>query len=127
MRGAKSYSGEVYLNNQECVGTAIYRLDDSNALDTINRVKAELEKLSKSFPEGVKYQITYDPTEFIRVTMSEIVTTLVVALLLVIAITYLFLQDWRPRSSCWPSWEIWWWTKPSLPPSVTTKSSRLPA
>jgi len=93
--GAKSYSGEVYLNNQECVGTAIYRLDDSNALDTINRVKTELKKLSKSFPEGVKYQITYDPTEFIRVTMSEIVTTLVVALLLVIAITYLFLQDWR--------------------------------
>ena len=93
--GAKSYSGEVYLNNQECVGCAIYRLDDSNALDTINRVKKELDKLSKSFPEGVKYQITYDPTEFIRVTMSEIATTLIVALLLVIAITYLFLQDWR--------------------------------
>ena len=93
--GAKSYSGEVYLNNKECVGTAIYRLDDSNALDTIDRVKKELDKLSKSFPDGVSYQITYDPTEFIRVTMSEIVTTLVVALLLVIAITYLFLQDWR--------------------------------
>ena len=93
--GAKSYSGEVYLNNQECVGAAIYRLDDSNALDTINRVKKELDKLQKSFPEGVKYQITYDPTEFIRVTMSEIATTLIVALLLVIAITYLFLQDWR--------------------------------
>ena len=93
--GAKNYSGEVYLNNQECVGTAIYRLDDSNALDTIDRVKKELEKLSKSFPEGVTYNITYDPTEFIRVTMSEIATTLIVALLLVIAITYLFLQDWR--------------------------------
>ena len=57
--------------------------------------KAEIEKISKRFPKGVSYVIAYDPTEFIVVSLKEIVTTLVTALILVIVITYLFLQNWR--------------------------------
>ncbi len=93
--GSKDYQGIATYNGQESVALAIYRNTDSNALATVNAVKAEIEKIAKRFPPGVTYQIAYDPTEFITVTLNEIITTLFVALLLVILITYLFLQDWR--------------------------------
>ena len=74
---------------------AVYRLDDANALEAMNGVKDTLEKLEKRFPEGVSYVVSYDPTQYISATMAEIVETLVIALILVVGITYLFLQDWR--------------------------------
>ena len=58
-------------------------------------VKAELEELAKYFPEGVSYTIAYDPTIFINLTLRETITTLIVALCLVVFVTYLFLQNWR--------------------------------
>lgn len=93
--GSKDYYGSVFLNGEESVGLAIYRNDDANALATIQTVRNYLEKASKRFPQGVSYTISYDPTEFITISIKEIVTTLVVALILVVLITYLFLQDWR--------------------------------
>ena len=93
--GAANYPGYTRYNGQECVGLGIYKNSDANALDTVNKVKAEIEKISKRFPEGVSYVVAYDPTEFIVVSLKEIVTTLITALVLVIVITYLFLQDWR--------------------------------
>ena len=93
--GSKEYSGTATFNGEESVALAVYRNTDSNALATVNAVKAKIEEIAKRFPEGVTYQIAYDPTEFISVTLREIVVTLVVALLLVVLITYLFLQDWR--------------------------------
>ncbi|MCQ2377889.1 MAG: efflux RND transporter permease subunit [Victivallaceae bacterium] len=93
--GSKNYYGNAFLNGKECVGMAIYRNDDANALDTINRVRAELDRISRHFPQGVSYCISYDPTEFITISIHEIVVTLLVALALVVLITYLFLQDWR--------------------------------
>ena len=77
------------------VTMAVYRLDDANALEAMNGVKDTLEKLEKRFPEGVSYVVSYDPTQYISATMAEIVETLVIALILVVGITYLFLQDWR--------------------------------
>ena len=73
----------------------IYRSSDANALRTVEDVKAELERLSKRFPQGVSYTTAYDPTEFIVISLKEIITTLVIALLLVVIITWIFLQDWR--------------------------------
>ena len=93
--GAASYPGITRYNGQECVGLAIYKNSDANALETVNKVKGEIEKISKRFPKGVSYVIAYDPTEFIVVSLKEIVTTLISALVLVIVITYLFLQNWR--------------------------------
>ncbi len=93
--GAASYPGTTRHNGQECVGLAIYKNSDANALSTVNKVKAQIEEISQRFPEGVSYVIAYDPTEFIVVSMKEIVVTLITALVLVIVITYLFLQDWR--------------------------------
>ena len=93
--GAKSYDGTGSFNGKESVGMAIYRNSDSNALATVGRVHEVLEQMSHRFPEGVSYQVSYDPTKFIVVSLEEIAETIIVALLLVILVTYAFLQDWR--------------------------------
>ena len=93
--GANNYTGEVFFNDDECIGMAIYRTPDANALATMDRVRKELASWKDRFPKGVSYTAAYDPTEFIDVTLKEIEFTLVVALALVVLITYLFLQDWR--------------------------------
>lgn len=93
--GASSYSGRTLFNGKEAVGLGVYRAPDANALATVNKVKAELDRWKERFPKGVSYDIAYDPTKFITITLREIVQTLVLALLLVVFITWLFLQDWR--------------------------------
>ena len=93
--GAQTYAGRAWYNTNETVALAIYRSSDANALKTVEQVKAELERLSKNFPAGVSYTTAYDPTEFIVITLEEIISTLVIALLLVVVITWIFLQDWR--------------------------------
>ncbi|MEA4861890.1 MAG: efflux RND transporter permease subunit [Victivallaceae bacterium] len=93
--GASSYTGHFVYNGKEAVGMMVYRTPEANAIGTVNRVKAELEVWEKRFPAGVSYEVAYDPTEFINVTLSEIVTTLISALCLVVLITWVFLQDWR--------------------------------
>jgi hydrophobe/amphiphile efflux-1 (HAE1) family protein len=94
--GAKTYNQTAHFNGgNSMTGIGIYRNNDANALATVRRVKAKLAEMSTRFPKGVTYSVAYDPTAFIIISMREIVTTLIVALLLVVVITYLFLQDWR--------------------------------
>ncbi|MDD5596404.1 MAG: efflux RND transporter permease subunit [Victivallaceae bacterium] len=93
--GASSYSGKCSSNGRQVVGLAVYRAPDANALSTVNRVKEELAKWGKRFPQGVNCEVAYDPTEFINVSLREILQTIIIALLLVVLITWLFLQDWR--------------------------------
>lgn len=93
--GSSSYGGRTWYNNKEAVGIALYRAPEANALDTIELVKAELSDWERSLPKGVSYDIAYDPTKFIKVSMTEMVTTLFSALALVIFITWIFLQEWR--------------------------------
>lgn len=93
--GASSYAGKSLFNGKESVGLGVYRTPEANALETVDKIKTELDRWKKLLPEGVSCVIAYDPTEFIKVSMGEIVTTLISALLLVVLITWLFLQDWR--------------------------------
>lgn len=93
--GASAYTGKSFLNKQEAVGLSLYRSPEANALATINRVKAELELWKSRLPAGVNYVLAYDPTRFIHISMLEMVTTLISALLLVVFVTWIFLQDWR--------------------------------
>ena len=93
--GAASYDVEAQDSGQSSVAMLIFRNSDANAVSTVFRAHQELERLSKTFPKGVTFKTQYDPTEFIRATMKETVITLGSALLLVILITYIFLQDWR--------------------------------
>lgn len=93
--GANTYLGGDMLNGTPAIAMAIYRSADANALATMERVKAEIAKWEQRFPEGIGCELAYDPTEFITISMKEIVVTIISALVLVILITYLFLQDWR--------------------------------
>lgn len=93
--GSSSYSGRSTFNGKESVGLSLYRRPDANALATMNRIKAELTTWEQRFPPGVSYSIAYDPTKFIVASMREMVSTLVVALILVVLVTWLFIQDWR--------------------------------
>ena len=91
--GSESYSAHAMASGGECAALSIYRTTEANALATIDRVKAELENIN--LPDGITYKIAYDPTIFINLTLRETVMTLIVAVVLVVAITYLFLQNWR--------------------------------
>lgn len=93
--GSSSHSGRSTFNGKESVGLSLYRSPDANALATMNRIKAELATWEQRFPPGVSYSIAYDPTKFIVASMREMVSTLVVALILVVLVTWLFIQDWR--------------------------------
>lgn len=93
--GAEDYSWSSRGDGMEVVTLALYRNEDANALDVINKAKSTLADLKKRFPEGVDYHMGYDPTEYINASMQEIKTTLLLTLVLVVAITYIFLQNWR--------------------------------
>ncbi len=93
--GSETYSAHAMSTGGECAGIGINRTTEANALSTITAVKARLAELSERFPEGVTYRIAYDPTLFINLTVKETVFTLVLALGLVVLVTYLFLQNWR--------------------------------
>lgn len=74
---------------------AIYQLNEANGIQIRQACAERLEELKAYFPEGVDYGIPFDTTAFITASIDEVVMTLVIAVFLVIAITYLFLQDWR--------------------------------
>ena len=94
--GAESYSNGGRFNGKDAISLLIYRNTDANAIDVVDRCNALLENIKETqFPEGVDYSIGYDPTRYIRVTMAEIFETLLMTLILVVVITWLFLQDWR--------------------------------
>lgn len=83
------------LNQSPTVNFAIYQLPGANALEVAQGIKETMERLSKSFPEDVKYIIPYDATKFIDSSLKELVETLLIALGLVILVVYVFIQDWR--------------------------------
>ncbi|UDQ98664.1 efflux RND transporter permease subunit [Lentisphaerota bacterium WC36G] len=93
--GAKNYSNDSFYNGSPATSVAVYRSSEANALDVINNIKAMITKEAENFPKGIKWRLVYDPTEFVKVTLKEIVVTLLITVTLVIIITYLFLQDIR--------------------------------
>ncbi len=93
--GAETYNSPGTYKGRPSVILAVFKLNDANALELMNNIKAELTKLQEKFPDGMKWEVGYDSTEFVVVSMMEIVETLILTFLLVVLITYLFLQDWR--------------------------------
>ena len=87
----KNDKGEWVTNDS--VGMQVMRNNDANAMATVEALTKKMNEIK--LPEGVTWTMGYDPTEAIKATMSEIVETLLIALGLVIFVTYLFLQDWR--------------------------------
>ncbi len=93
--GAKSYAYEANFNGAPCAAVAIYQLPDANALQVAAGVKAKLAELSRDFPQGLSYAIPFDTTRFVEAAIQEVYVTLLLAVLLVVLVIFLFLQDWR--------------------------------
>ena len=92
---AVDYNTNSYLDDDPAVALAIYQLPDSNALATSKKVIATMEELSRNFPEGLKYTIVYNPTEFIQQSIDAVTETIIEAIVLVVLVVILFLQTWR--------------------------------
>jgi hydrophobic/amphiphilic exporter-1 (mainly G- bacteria), HAE1 family len=86
---------ETYFNGQPCSGLAIKLASGANALDTVKAVRARLEELSAYFPPGVKLHFPMDTTPFVRISVEEVVKTLLEAIVLVFLVMYLFLENLR--------------------------------
>ncbi|WP_067584945.1 efflux RND transporter permease subunit [Endozoicomonas ascidiicola] len=93
--GSQSYGGVAKMDNMPTTFMVIYQQPNANAMDVAKNVKVLMEKLSQNFPEGMEYAIKFDTTEFISASISEVVQTLFEAVLLVILVVFLFLQNWR--------------------------------
>jgi len=93
--GAENYGTALAFNNQEAVGLGITQRAGTNALETSAAVKAELARLSEAFPPGLRYAVAFDSTTFVSRSLRDVVLTLVLAVILVVLVIYLFLQDWR--------------------------------
>ncbi|HVV70866.1 MAG TPA: efflux RND transporter permease subunit, partial [Verrucomicrobiae bacterium] len=93
--GAQLYSQAGRLNGRPAAVMAIYQLPGSNALDAAKGVKDMMEKLKQQFPQDLDYAVSLDTTLAVSRGISEILTTLWEALLLVVIVVYIFLQGWR--------------------------------
>ena len=93
--GSSSYDVVTKLNNAPAIPIGLFLQSGSNALETANAVKKALVEARKNFPDGLEYKIPYDSTDFVAISIKEVVKTFVEAILLVIFIIFLFLQNWR--------------------------------
>ena len=92
---ALDYGVNSYLDKNPATGLGVFQLPGSNAMATAERIKATMAELSKSFPDGLKYDIIYNPTEFIQQSVDAVVHTILEAVVLVVLVVILFLQTWR--------------------------------
>ena len=93
--GAEDYSSALEYNGHVAQGVGVTQLTSANALDVDRQAKAVLEKLSKSFPPGLKYAIAFDSTTVVGESIHEVLVTLAEAIGIVILVIFLFLLDWR--------------------------------
>jgi hydrophobe/amphiphile efflux-1 (HAE1) family protein len=93
--GALQYTSSANMNDKPSVFVAVLQQPGSNALELDKALRAKVAELAAHFPKGVAYNIIYDTTMFISASMRDVLITLVEALLLVVAVVFLFLQSWR--------------------------------
>ncbi len=94
--GAQDYSRLSYLDGNPAVAVLIYQRPGTNAVDTAKEVKDRMNELSKDFPQGIGYQIAYNPTDFVEESIAEVFDTLLITTVLVVFTVFIFLHGWRP-------------------------------
>jgi hydrophobe/amphiphile efflux-1 (HAE1) family protein len=92
---SETYDSSALLDGQRSGGMAIYQFASANALQIVEDVRAEMDRLAANFPPGLEYRIAYDTTKFVEENISEVEHTLVEAFLLVMLVVFIFLQGWR--------------------------------
>ncbi|MBW1780160.1 MAG: multidrug efflux RND transporter permease subunit [Deltaproteobacteria bacterium] len=93
--GAENYGWFAHLNSRKAACIGVFQLPGANALQVANEVYANMERLSKRFPQGLKYAVSYDTTLFVKESIKEVIKTLLEAMLLVFLVVFVFLQNWR--------------------------------
>lgn len=93
--GAGNYTLRSQLDNRDAVAIGIFQSPGANAIDLSDAVRERMSELATQFPEGMSYEVVYDPTIFVRDSIKSVVTTLLEAVLLVVLVVILFLQSWR--------------------------------
>ncbi|GKT02109.1 efflux RND transporter permease subunit [Acidovorax sp. SUPP3434] len=93
--GSESYASLSQFNGKAASGMGLQLATGANALDVSKAVNTKLEELRANFPTGLSYQVAYDTTPFVRISIKEVVKTLLEAVALVVLVMYLFLQNWR--------------------------------
>ncbi len=93
--GAKDYVTNSYLNGKAAVALGIFQRPGTNALAAAEEIQSTIKRLSADFPQGLSYQIVYNPTEFIAQSINEVYKTIIEAILLVVVVIIVFLQSWR--------------------------------
>jgi len=93
--GAEDYSSDLKFNGQDAVGIGVTQLSTANALDVDRRAIAELNRLSKNFPPGMRYQLAFDTTDAVGESIRDVGFTVGSAIFLVILVIFIFLGDWR--------------------------------
>src|ERR1700722_14738757 len=93
--GAENYATSLKFTGGDAVGVGIQQLATANALDVAKQCREVLDNLKKSFPPGMTYVIAVDTTQVVGDSIREVLITLVEAIVIVIIVIFLFLQDWR--------------------------------
>jgi multidrug efflux pump len=93
--GASEYALRSLLDNKPAVAIGIFAAPNSNAIQISDDVRRTMAEIKKTMPEGVDYEIVYDPTQFVRASIKAVVRTLLEATALVVLVVILFLQTWR--------------------------------
>ncbi|WP_060476511.1 multidrug efflux RND transporter permease subunit [Pseudomonas monteilii] len=93
--GAQDYQYGTRLNGKPATAFSVQLAPGANAMETATLVRAKMQELARYFPEGVKYDIPYDTSPFVKVSIQQVITTLFEAMLLVFAVMFLFLQNLR--------------------------------
>jgi hydrophobic/amphiphilic exporter-1 (mainly G- bacteria), HAE1 family len=93
--GAETYSAQLRFQGIEAVGFGVIQLATANALDVERAVSAELERLSRQFPPGMRYQVAFNNTDVVEQSIREVLKTLAEAIALVVLVIFVFLQTWR--------------------------------
>ncbi len=93
--GAESYAQDLRLDGSDAIGIAVLTLPSANALQVAHDVRAAMDKLARRFPPGLSYRFGFDATPFVAESIREVLKTLAISIVLVIAVVFLFLQSWR--------------------------------
>ncbi|RFZ94574.1 multidrug efflux RND transporter permease subunit [Mucilaginibacter conchicola] len=93
--GKFNYAGNSFIDGKRASYLLIYQAPGSNAIETADNVTATMEQLKKSFPKDIAYVVPFESVTVVRVSLHEVIETLVIALGLVIVVVFLFLQNWR--------------------------------
>ncbi len=93
--GAQFYSASGYFESVPATVIGIYQAPGANALAVSERVEAELERLSRSFPTDVEYDVPFNTTDFVEQSLNDVVSTLILTFILVITVVFIFLGSWR--------------------------------